>query len=77
MLTVGHFCHPNAAYNDRNWWAGGSIERWEEKTFRKCFQDILSGDWRRHDPYELEGRLDAKTSLYGRPDQVSAWLENR
>jgi hypothetical protein len=49
---------------------GGSIERWEDESFRKCFADILSGNWRAHDPYELEGRLDARTSLYGRPGQV-------
>jgi hypothetical protein len=49
---------------------GGSIERWEDDKFRRCFEDILSGNWRQHDPYELEGRIDARTSLYGRPQQV-------
>ena len=76
MLTVCHFRRQNGAYNDRNWWTGGSTERWEDKTFRKCFQDILSGDWRRYDPYGLDGRLDARTSVYGKANRVSAWLEN-
>ncbi|KAF8636796.1 hypothetical protein AX17_003258 [Amanita inopinata Kibby_2008] len=52
---------------------GGSIERWEEPVFRKCFADILSGEWRRHDPYDLEGRLNARTSLYGRPNQSTVF----
>lgn len=49
---------------------GGGIERWEEPHFRSCFESILKGDWERHDPYDLTGRLNAKTSLYGRPNQV-------
>ncbi|KZT20478.1 DUF1479-domain-containing protein [Neolentinus lepideus HHB14362 ss-1] len=50
---------------------GGSIERWEDKTFRQCFADILRGDWENHDPYDLEGRLNARSSMYGRPNQAS------
>ncbi|KAI0316742.1 hypothetical protein OF83DRAFT_1059849 [Amylostereum chailletii] len=50
---------------------GGSIERWEDETFRTCFADILRGDWRKHDPYELEGRINARNSIYGRPNQAS------
>ncbi|KAG1736520.1 hypothetical protein EDB19DRAFT_1896026 [Suillus lakei] len=52
---------------------GGSIERWEDTNFRRCFADILSGNWRQHDPYELEGRLDARASLYGRPGQAAVF----
>ncbi|KAF8896652.1 DUF1479-domain-containing protein [Infundibulicybe gibba] len=50
---------------------GGAIERWEDKDFRRCFAEILSGNWRQHDPYELGGRLDARSSLYG-PDDFSS-----
>ncbi|KAI0059235.1 DUF1479-domain-containing protein [Artomyces pyxidatus] len=50
---------------------GGSIERWEDKVFRSCFDDILNGNWRNHDPYDLEGRINARSSLYGRPGQSS------
>lgn len=49
---------------------GGSLERWQDPAFRKCFADILSGDWREHDPYDLVNRINARTSLYGRPNQV-------
>ncbi|KAJ7018529.1 hypothetical protein C8F04DRAFT_1207065 [Mycena alexandri] len=48
---------------------GGAIERWEDENFPACFADILSGEWSKHDPYALEPRLDAQTSLYGRPGQ--------
>ncbi|KAA1467115.1 DUF1479-domain-containing protein [Dentipellis sp. KUC8613] len=50
---------------------GGAIERWEDPTFRKCFAEILSGDWRKHDPYDLEGRVNARSSLYQRPGQAT------
>ena len=50
---------------------GGGIERWEDEAFRGCFADILNGDWRDHDPYDLEGRINARSSLYGRENQVS------
>ncbi|KAJ7275778.1 hypothetical protein C8J57DRAFT_1449269 [Mycena rebaudengoi] len=46
---------------------GGSIERWEDANFRACFKDILAGDWKKHDPYALEPRLNARTSLYNLP----------
>ncbi|KAJ7488042.1 hypothetical protein FB451DRAFT_1226299 [Mycena latifolia] len=52
---------------------GGSIERWEDENFRACFADILSGAWMKHDPYALEPRLEARTSLYRRPDQSSVF----
>lgn len=50
--------------------SGGGIERWEDETFRLCFDDILSGNWREHDPYDLVNRINARSSLYGRPNQV-------
>ncbi|THH13880.1 hypothetical protein EW146_g6392 [Bondarzewia mesenterica] len=49
----------------------GTIERWEDEAFRTCFSDILNGNWRNHDPYDLEGRINANTSIYGRPNQAS------
>ncbi|KAF4597097.1 hypothetical protein EYR40_007547 [Pleurotus pulmonarius] len=52
---------------------GATLERWEEPNMRVCFKDILSGDWRSHDPYDLDGRLEALTSLYNRPNQCSVF----
>lgn len=52
---------------------GGGIERWEDPTFRKCFEDLLSGDWRDHDPYDLENRINARSSMYGRVGQATVF----
>jgi len=50
---------------------GGSIERWEDVAFRTCFKEILDGQWREHNAYDLEGRINARSSIYGRPNQAS------
>ncbi|KAJ3827220.1 hypothetical protein EV361DRAFT_167826 [Lentinula raphanica] len=52
---------------------GGAIERWEDTAFRTCFDDILTGQWRKHDPYALSGRLNARSSLYRRPNQATVF----
>ncbi|KAJ7579712.1 hypothetical protein C8J56DRAFT_281850 [Mycena floridula] len=52
---------------------GGSIERWEDRSFRTCFHDILSGDWRKHDAYDITGRINARASLYKRPGQATVF----
>ncbi|KAG1778992.1 hypothetical protein EV702DRAFT_1215771 [Suillus placidus] len=52
---------------------GSSIESWEDNNFRRYFADILSGNWRQHDPYELEGCLDAHASLHGKPGQATVF----
>ncbi|KAF7317164.1 hypothetical protein HMN09_00451300 [Mycena chlorophos] len=52
---------------------GGSIERWEDDKMRQCFKHILDGRWREHDPYVLEPRIEARTSLYRRPNQSSVF----
>ncbi|KAK0490689.1 hypothetical protein IW261DRAFT_1413180 [Armillaria novae-zelandiae] len=48
----------------------GNIERWEDPAFRSCFADIFSGQWRKHDPFALVGRVTAQNSLHGRPNYV-------
>lgn len=52
---------------------GGAIERWEDPTFRSCFEDILNGEWRKHDPYDITRRMNATTSMYGRDNQTSVF----
>ncbi|KAG6914833.1 hypothetical protein DXG01_015054 [Tephrocybe rancida] len=52
---------------------GGTIERWEDPAFRQCFSCILSGDWRSHDPYDLQRRVAASNSRYDRPNQASVF----
>ena len=56
------------------WSKGGSIERWEDQIFRSCFDDILKGSWKQHDPYDLDGRINARSSLYGRSSQVGVYI---
>ncbi|CAE6529377.1 unnamed protein product [Rhizoctonia solani] len=53
--------------------AGGSIERWEDPGLRKCFQSILSGDWDKHDPFDLTHRLEGNSDIYHRPNQCSVF----
>lgn len=50
---------------------GGSIERWIDPLFRQCFESILRGDWRKHNPYTLTGRLGERTAGLGLPNQAS------
>lgn len=66
MSDVGRYCKCSVLMTD----AGGSIERWEDPTFRSCFEDILNGEWRKHDPYDITRRMNATTSMYGRDNQV-------
>ena len=46
---------------------GGSIERWEDSGYRKCFSRILEGRWRDHDPFDATPRLEANQDLYHAP----------
>jgi hypothetical protein len=54
---------------------GGSIERWEDPTYRLSWSHILNGqtpgDWRKHDPYSVGPRLDARSDMYATPNQCS------
>ncbi|KAG1788641.1 DUF1479-domain-containing protein [Suillus plorans] len=52
---------------------GGSVERWEDPTFRRVFSRILAGGvgWRSHDPFDVSWRVDAKQDLYNAPGQCS------
>jgi hypothetical protein len=52
---------------------GGSIERWQDPVFRTCFEEILKGNWKNYDAFNLQGRLGARTSMYGRPNQVCSY----
>ncbi|KAJ7210510.1 DUF1479-domain-containing protein [Mycena pura] len=51
----------------------GSIERWEDPEYRRCFRKILEGGsaWRQHDPYTATPRVHAKQDLYNAPNQCS------
>lgn len=53
---------------------GGSIERWEDPIFKKCFDSILAGDWPKYDPFDFTYRLEGNTDMYNRPNQVGHLL---
>ncbi|KAJ7656448.1 hypothetical protein DFH06DRAFT_471627 [Mycena polygramma] len=52
---------------------GGSIERWEDPTYRSCFQSILAGGsaWKDHNPFDAAPRVHAIQDLYNAPSQCS------
>ena len=35
---------------------GGSVERWTDPGYNHVYRHVLSGDWRRYDPWAAEGR---------------------
>lgn len=32
---------------------GGSVERWEDPTYRSVYADILKGNWESYDAYQM------------------------
>ncbi|KAG2188253.1 hypothetical protein INT44_001006 [Umbelopsis vinacea] len=43
---------------------GGSVERWEDPEYRKCYQKILDGNWEEYDPFDATHRVDATMDMY-------------
>lgn len=50
---------------------GGSLERWEDPTYRATYAKILAGRWRDYDPFDLGTRPDAQSNLYDAPGGCS------
>ncbi|KAK8861552.1 hypothetical protein IAR55_002374 [Kwoniella newhampshirensis] len=46
---------------------GGSIERWEDETYRKVYKDVLKGNWEGFDAWTIGERGEAKQNLYDGP----------
>ncbi|OWT37385.1 hypothetical protein C362_04398 [Cryptococcus neoformans Bt1] len=46
---------------------GGSIERWEDETYRKVYQRCLEGEWEKYDAWTIGERALAKQSMYDGP----------
>lgn len=42
----------------------GAIERWEDPSYRACYDKIFEGRWEDYDPWNADHRSDAKTDLY-------------
>ncbi|KAF8318653.1 DUF1479-domain-containing protein [Clavulina sp. PMI_390] len=53
---------------------GASVEKWEDDKLREgCYRDILDGNWKQHNPYDMRGRLIGNADKYGRPNQASVF----
>ncbi|KAL2669790.1 hypothetical protein Neosp_015235 [[Neocosmospora] mangrovei] len=50
---------------------GGSIEQWEDPTYRQVYEKILAGKWEEFDAWEMDKRADAVQDLYAGPGSVS------
>lgn len=51
----------------------GSIERWEDTTYRECYRYIFEGKWKDYDAWSADQRIDAQTDLYHRGGNCSCW----
>ncbi|KAF8331466.1 DUF1479-domain-containing protein [Cantharellus anzutake] len=52
---------------------GGSVERWEDNTYRKCFSRILSPNWKSHDAFDATHRIEAKMDIYAGPSACNVF----
>ncbi|KAI8369749.1 hypothetical protein BD560DRAFT_397722 [Blakeslea trispora] len=43
----------------------GSLERWQDTEYRKCYTDILKGEWEHYDPFDATHRISACMDHYG------------
>ncbi|KIY73410.1 DUF1479-domain-containing protein [Cylindrobasidium torrendii FP15055 ss-10] len=50
---------------------GGSLERWEEPTFRAFYNSIFNGNWRQHNPFDADKRTEVIADLYHTPNQCT------
>ncbi|WVW80099.1 hypothetical protein I302_102072 [Kwoniella bestiolae CBS 10118] len=46
---------------------GGSVERWEDETYRNVYKEILRGKWERFDPWRIGDRVKANQNIYDGP----------
>lgn len=43
---------------------GGSLERWEDPTYRSVYQAIFDGNWEEYDAFDTKHRVNAVMDLY-------------
>lgn len=51
----------------------GSIERWEDPSYRECYRSIFNGNWADYDAWSADGRINAQTDLYHLGGNCSCW----
>ncbi|KAI8069484.1 DUF1479-domain-containing protein [Gongronella butleri] len=50
---------------------GGSVERWEDPEYRRCYTKIFDGQWEDYDAFDVTHRLEAEMQLYDSPGGCS------
>lgn len=53
---------------------GGSVERWEDDTYRSVYDRILQGRWREYDAWDVTQRSEAGMNHYDGAGAVSSDL---
>ncbi|ODN76798.1 hypothetical protein L202_05400 [Cryptococcus amylolentus CBS 6039] len=46
---------------------GGSVERWEDETYRRVYHSVLEGRWEEFDSWTIGERAQARQSMYDGP----------
>ncbi|CAZ83532.1 unnamed protein product [Tuber melanosporum] len=52
---------------------GGSLERWEDPEYSRCYEKIWTGQWEEYDPYNAEHRVHAKMDMYDGAGSCGVW----
>ncbi|RFU32375.1 hypothetical protein B7463_g3985, partial [Scytalidium lignicola] len=50
---------------------GGSLERWEDTEYRKCYTEILNGNWEKHNAFDVTPRIKANPDIHHGPGGCS------
>ncbi|GAA5810531.1 hypothetical protein MFLAVUS_003954 [Mucor flavus] len=51
----------------------GSVERWLDPEYRKCYTEIFNGNWENHDPFDATHRVEARMDYYNSPGGCSVF----
>ncbi|KAI9470044.1 MAG: DUF1479 domain-containing protein [Benjaminiella poitrasii] len=51
----------------------GSLERWQDPEYRKCYTDIFNGNWENYDPFDATHRVEARMDYYNSPGGCSVF----
>ncbi|RPA93302.1 DUF1479-domain-containing protein [Choiromyces venosus 120613-1] len=52
---------------------GGSVERWEDGEYSRCYQKIWTGEWEEYDAYDADHRVHAKMDMYDGAGSCGVW----
>ena len=55
----------------------GSIERWEDEEYRKCYDDIFKLNWQEWNGYDATHRIGAKMDLYDTENCCTAFRSHQ